>query len=641
MSKVTIDQYFELCRQLTPVVDLKSVKSIVVNKGAVAPKPKLIKWNLNSIIMTSTIVIISSALLINHMQGVQQSENYAEMNPVLEVNNNENGSGKTLASMHASDSIFTNEKDKLIQEERIEVNYNVDSSVESELEMMTLINDSIFESDRDSNQKFSTMGGYDVFNVNNPIVDEIEIPVVNNVSTIPIEQIETTIPIEQVNVSVPQTSMEANESNQYDFNDSYQAMIEGSSKTVQNEISAEGIEWLELASRNGNIEFKNWENNSIKVVAVVEMEGNNEEDELKALEKFELELQKTGNRLEIKHNYEEYNFCNVKVWPRKKKKKVKIEEGEEVKLKRMGVNYQLFIPKELNLELKNNYGNISIDALNGDLNASLFKGDIYAGNIAGEIDLSEKYGRATIKSMQKGEIYLFQSNADIGSSIELSMEAKYSKVDIQKVGNMSLSGFQSNIEIAEEVEKIDGSVKYGKLELEDNAKELDLSFFQGKLFSQNVDQLNLNASYTNIEVGDVNKLNLSKGFQCNIKAKKVGEFEGSLKYTPLKMSALSDKMVVYAFQGSVSIDAIEASFERMDLDIKYTNLNLEFAKDASYKVDAKTRYTGIKFPEDKFDLTKEIKNYSNRDFIGEYNTSSSDPQSVVNITAFQGSISMQ
>jgi len=51
MSKVTIDQYFELCRQLTPVVDLKSVKSIVVNKGAVAPKPKLIKWNLNSIIM--------------------------------------------------------------------------------------------------------------------------------------------------------------------------------------------------------------------------------------------------------------------------------------------------------------------------------------------------------------------------------------------------------------------------------------------------------------------------------------------------------------------------------------------------------------------------------------------------------------
>ena len=135
------------------------------------------------------------------------------------------------------------------------------------------------------------------------------------------------------------------------------------------------------------------------------------------------------------------------------------------------------------------------------------------------------------------------------------------------------------------------------------------------------------------------KIKLERAFQSDIQVKKNGIIEGCANYTPVKAEELTDQIVLKTFQGSVDIEAVNAGFSKVNLDTRYTNVNVGINSSANYSVEAKTAYTKVELPTNMQNVKLETSNSNNHNHVlGEVNTGSDDSKSSVYINSFQGKV---
>jgi len=127
------------------------------------------------------------------------------------------------------------------------------------------------------------------------------------------------------------------------------------------------------------------------------------------------------------------------------------------------------------------------------------------------------------------------------------------------------------------------------------------------------------SKYDNIRIDNIKNLVLENG------------------YSEVNIGELTKKLTYSGSYGSFSIDRIPAGFESLDVETHYMGVRLGIEESASYKLEAKVSYGGLKYNEDKFKNQRRIVENNSSEVSGTMGNEE-NPSARVKVLASYGTV---
>jgi len=217
-------------------------------------------------------------------------------------------------------------------------------------------------------------------------------------------------------------------------------------------------------------------------------------------------------------------------------------------------------------------------------------GDTEMDELRGRVDLDIKYGNLTAVKFTRGN----------GKPLNKLVLA-YGKARIDEAGWLEIiARYSGNLEIMKSQALLSDS-RYSKLNIGETSSIVAES------------------KYDNIRIQNVNNLVLDAG------------------YADIVVGTLARKFKLDAGYGSVIIDHVPEGFESLEINSRYTGVSLGIDNEASYKLDAKVSYGGLRFNETNFRHDRRVIQNNMNETTGIMGKDSSS-SSTVYVNASYGSI---
>ncbi len=144
-------------------------------------------------------------------------------------------------------------------------------------------------------------------------------------------------------------------------------------ETFKKRIDAKDITEVVLSNINGNIQVSSWEENAIEVIAYKKVRGSNERKAQRLMEHLIIDISQEGSSLTIETDLPQSrnNGSGFFTW---------LFNGGG---NSASVNYELHVPKTMNLELHSTNGAIIATDCSGDFDCSTTNGKIRLEDISG------------------------------------------------------------------------------------------------------------------------------------------------------------------------------------------------------------------------------------------------------------------
>ena len=206
------------------------------------------------------------------------------------------------------------------------------------------------------------------------------------------------------------------------------------------EVNAENINSLDIDNSYGNVKIEKYDGSSIKIDAVIVIKSNNET--ASALVEKLIEVSETQT-LVIRTKNEGLT-------------------GNSNNRHQLSVNYTVKVPKELSYNIKNRYGDTTMEKLSGDIIIQAGFGKIEIRDIEGDVQIENSFGEIRVRDITgKVEIEnehgnIVYSNKEVNSkdislinkmgsiTAEINKNQQGSFEAITRFGQISLDGFESS-----------------------------------------------------------------------------------------------------------------------------------------------------------------------------------------------------
>ncbi len=260
------------------------------------------------------------------------------------------------------------------------------------------------------------------------------------------------------------------------------------SKVIQKSFKASTDFELEINSKHGNIDIETWDKDSISVTVTISVES----------QKLE-RLNKMMDQVDVRFtNHSDYLSINTE-WG-SSSNGVRVDFMKIFDAQSISVNYKVKVPKNIELELENKFGDITLDNCTGKLKIDLSHGNFTARKITYAKSIKVQYGNIKIREIEKGDIISKFSDVSIDQAGSLNMDLAScdveiehidflvlktigDEIEIEEVGEINFSASLSDIEIEKLNTSINGNIKFGSLDIE----EVATSFNGITLNGQNTD----------------------------------------------------------------------------------------------------------------------------------------------------------
>jgi hypothetical protein len=167
------------------------------------------------------------------------------------------------------------------------------------------------------------------------------------------------------------------------------------------------------------------------------------------------------------------------------------------------VNYIVKVPKGIEMEIENKFGDITIDNCSGKLKIDLSHGNFTVRKIDYAKSIKVQYGNINIKEITKGDIIAKFSDVSIDIAGSLNIDIASCDVEIEKIKSLVLKTIGDEIEI-EEIDEINFSASLSDIEIEKLNKSINGNIKFGSLDIEEVAQsfsgITLNGQNTDIQV---------------------------------------------------------------------------------------------------------------------------------------------
>ena len=167
------------------------------------------------------------------------------------------------------------------------------------------------------------------------------------------------------------------------------------------------------------------------------------------------------------------------------------------------IDYTVYLPKTISLNVDNKFGNVFVDEISGNLNINLSNGNLKANQLLGKSNISVSSGDANIHTAKNAQISVSYSDLEIRKADELSLETKSSRVDIDQVNNLKIKSRRDKYHIVE-VKEMFGSGYFTTIEIENLSDEVNLNVEYGGMVIDDIYRafkfINLESENTDIDL---------------------------------------------------------------------------------------------------------------------------------------------
>jgi hypothetical protein len=253
---------------------------------------------------------------------------------------------------------------------------------------------------------------------------------------------------------------------------------------------------LEIKNRYGDIHISSWEKDSVNIMAEIEAFAPNHEKLAKLLEGVEININESGPvvRAETEFGREITDFLeSIKGLTEK------IIEYDS----RVQINYYINIPDYVNINVENQFGDISMENNTGVISVDLSNGDFKANSLNRLSDLSLDFGDAEIGSVRSGKIKTSFSRFVIRESGELSINSTSGRFELDKAEEIDIESRRDKFFI-ENTAGMTGISYFTDYSIENLSGNTDLTLKYGNFNAENIDprfeKIDLLSSYCDISM---------------------------------------------------------------------------------------------------------------------------------------------
>lgn len=242
-------------------------------------------------------------------------------------------------------------------------------------------------------------------------------------------------------------------------------------KEFHEEFKADKNTILTVDNKYGNVDMKDWENKMVKIDVIVTVKNANTERAEKLMSYIDVVISQEGNTITAKTVFDE-KFNKVSNWR---------DDND------LSIDYTIHMPKDIEINLYNKYGNIFISEITGRATIGLKYGKLKANRIY----------RGDVKPLT--EIDLGYSDASIEESNWLKVNMKYSKLNLTKSTAIILLSKYSKF-YADECSSVVIEGKYDHYELGNLSNLVANTSYSGFKVREVREKLSCETSYTDCEV---------------------------------------------------------------------------------------------------------------------------------------------
>lgn len=265
-------------------------------------------------------------------------------------------------------------------------------------------------------------------------------------------------------------------------------------KKFDKEFNVDKSTNLLIDNRFGQVSIENWDKSSILIEVLITVENSNKERAERMLSAIDITLEQLGNEVRGITKVDERLMKSASSL---------FNIGSSSK--EINIDYTVKMPKHIDVNLKNKYGDMFIDELTGHTEINLKYGNLKANRIIyGSNDplsmLTLGYGNASIDEVDWMRFDIKYANVDVVKGKALVVLSKYSKVSVSKVSSLVVDskydtytiGTIANIvgesgyttyRINKLGKKLDIKSRYGDVRIEEVADMFESISFEGKYAS--------------------------------------------------------------------------------------------------------------------------------------------------------------
>jgi hypothetical protein len=187
--------------------------------------------------------------------------------------------------------------------------------------------------------------------------------------------------------------------------------LESFTKEMTEFHNSSEVDKVEIINKHGDINITTWSKKSVKINAIIKVNGTNSKDAEIVLKRISIESSNNNGLLSVQTSFSNKFYSNLP----------------------FNINYDVYLPAGHDIDIKNRFGNINLESLTGNI----------------KIDL--EYGKLHHKGFElvkKIEGNLTFADAEVGSFSVANLKLSNSNITLQNVENGSLSGEYCNIKLS-------------------------------------------------------------------------------------------------------------------------------------------------------------------------------------------------
>lgn len=240
-------------------------------------------------------------------------------------------------------------------------------------------------------------------------------------------------------------------------------------KQIKEVFSASQGGDLSVKNKYGDVDIKNWDRDSVAIMVTITIETTSEEKAKSLFNNINIKLDKMGNSITALTTMSH-----------------KFKTG-----KKFSIDYEIFMPEYMMLDVSNKFGNIYINSLRAKTNINLSYGNLQGESFlypeekpVSTINLS--YAKATINECNRTKLTLKYSKMNIGTSKALVVVSRYSKLHLDNNETVIADSKYDAYNIVNTGTFLVNMGQYSDFKIENVAKNLELNLRYGNCKIDNV-----------------------------------------------------------------------------------------------------------------------------------------------------------
>ncbi len=247
---------------------------------------------------------------------------------------------------------------------------------------------------------------------------------------------------------------------------------------------------LRITNKYGNIVFKPWEKDSIRVEAEIIAKSSNPGRLNELLDLVDISSKTAGNEITVQTVFKETGGSI-------KNNVLTINITNE-----RDINYTVYLPRECKLDVSNSYGNVTMDNHSGSVEMVVNSGSLTAGTFSGTTKISSSYTDIIIqRTLAHTSFEITSSTLNLKQANRIHLVSKFSTVTLGRLESADVTANYGKIEM-NKVDEVRVTSDYTTLVVNNLLTSGALTSRYGSFSVKNIapgfQSVNLDSRYTNL-----------------------------------------------------------------------------------------------------------------------------------------------